>query len=668
MAFGNAWVETDPDGSVITVSQLDNSDRLIKAAVRERLEGDPAIPDLTGLIEVGSFSAAPKPRKGAARIYVDTAANILAFTATKREDGRLAVASDTGILYHVATAAVVPVKIAAGDVVSGALTVTQLTITTAISKVIPGATSLSLRNNADSADNLIITDAGVATFRNNVTIGSATTTLDVFISRPAGFTGGLNFLTAGSARWGIYVTEAAETGADAGSNFRIRARTDGGVLIDDPISIVRAAGGAITLSRALTLTNVTIQATSALITLDGVAGTVPSGGNGIAANVGNITVGARGSVAIQIDNDNNQTTTSFNVNKDNSGAVVISFREDNLFAFGSAVDTTVGFKISATPAEIMAFSCVGYSLTGASSANMINLTGTWNTSASPTALHLNITNTGSGANALLMDLQASTVSQFKVSKAGNVTLAGNLIFTTAASRVVPGITSFTVRNNANTLDNLSIADAGLVTVRNGLIVGIDGVGDITLGGGTARLLFSAAVGKIVAGATSLSFRNSIDTLDNLHVTDLGIVTLRHKLVITPIVGDKGIVIQQATQTTDQPVLVLNQSWNAGAITFNAITVDVVNLASAAGSNYMKFTADGPTMFTVRIDGRVDTAAFYAVDAVQVVSNRVTGYTNAMTGTKNRATAYDTGTITHVQLAERMGALLDDLTTHGLIGV
>lgn len=173
MAFANPWVETDPDGSVITVSQLDNSDRLIKQAVRERLEGDPATPDLTGLLEVGSFTGAPKPRKGAARVYVDTQANILAFGATKREDGRLAVASDTGRLFHVATAAVVAVKLDPSDVISGALSVTQLTITTAVSRIIPGATSLSLRDTANGADNLLITNAGLASFRNTVTVTPA---------------------------------------------------------------------------------------------------------------------------------------------------------------------------------------------------------------------------------------------------------------------------------------------------------------------------------------------------------------------------------------------------------------------------------------------------------------------------------------------------------------
>lgn len=52
---------------------------------------------------------------------------------------------------------------------------------------------------------------------------------------------------------------------------------------------------------------------------------------------------------------------------------------------------------------------------------------------------------------------------------------------------------------------------------------------------------------------------------------------------------------------------------------------------------------------------------------QVVNTRVTGYTNAMTGTADRATAYATGTITLIQLAERVKALEDDLIAHGLIG-
>jgi hypothetical protein len=56
---------------------------------------------------------------------------------------------------------------------SSTLSTSQLTITDTASRIIPGATSLSLRNNANNADNILITDAGAITVRS--TIGGVTT-------------------------------------------------------------------------------------------------------------------------------------------------------------------------------------------------------------------------------------------------------------------------------------------------------------------------------------------------------------------------------------------------------------------------------------------------------------------------------------------------------------
>ncbi len=50
---------------------------------------------------------------------------------------------------------------------------------------------------------------------------------------------------------------------------------------------------------------------------------------------------------------------------------------------------------------------------------------------------------------------------------------------------------------------------------------------------------------------------------------------------------------------------------------------------------------------------------------QVVNTRQTGW-SAPTGTATK-TAFDTGTVTTAQLAERVKALIDDLIAHGLIG-
>lgn len=61
----------------------------------------------------------------------------------------------------------------------------------------------------------------------------------------------------------------------------------------------------------------------------------------------------------------------------------------------------------------------GYSVTGSNTTSMIDLSGTWNTSGSPSAILLNITNTASNANAKLLDLQVGSVTKFSVGVGGN---------------------------------------------------------------------------------------------------------------------------------------------------------------------------------------------------------------------------------------------------------
>lgn len=66
----------------------------------------------------------------------------------------------------------------------------------------------------------------------------------------------------------------------------------------------------------------------------------------------------------------------------------------------------------------------GYSLTGSAANSYIDLAGTWNTSGTPTAIKLNITDTASNANSLLLDLQTGGTSRFRVTKAGAVAYDG----------------------------------------------------------------------------------------------------------------------------------------------------------------------------------------------------------------------------------------------------
>lgn len=56
----------------------------------------------------------------------------------------------------------------------------------------------------------------------------------------------------------------------------------------------------------------------------------------------------------------------------------------------------------------------------------------------------------------------------------------------------------------------------------------------------------------------------------------------------------------------------------------------------------------------------------ALNGLQIIGTRNTGW-SAMTGTSNKATVYDTSTVTLAQLAGRVMAMQAALTTHGLIG-
>lgn len=290
---------------------------------------------------------------------------------------------------------------------------------------------------------------------------------------------------------------------------------------------------------------------------------------------------------------------------------------------------------------------------------------------------------------------------------GDLTLDGRLTFTAASAKILLGATVLSFRTSADSATVMSINPTGglrvtgssaevVLDARSGggnpwelyapttasyrLYHASDQYiftdteftpatdGGKTLGTASARwgdvrsngvVYLSAAAAKIVPGSTSLSWRNNADSADNLLITDAGAATFRST------VGG----ITTLTATTFQ---------SAGANPASSGTVALANLEgvkwrNAANSGDVSLSVDsnndlvysGTSARDINVSGGA--TGGYRVGSTKVVGTRKTGYTNAMTGTKNRAAAYDTSTITLQQLAERVGALLDDLTTHGLIG-
>lgn len=109
----------------------------------------------------------------------------------------------------------------------------------------------------------------------------------------------------------------------------------------------------------------------------------------------------------------------------------------------------------------------GFSLTGSDASGIVDLAGTWNTSAVVTGIKLNITNTASGAGSNLLDLQVASTSQFKLGTTGKLT-AYNAIAT--VSNGVPSelatidSTGLTANVAAATLYAVPAAGEGLYRV------------------------------------------------------------------------------------------------------------------------------------------------------------------------------------------------------------
>ena len=173
------------------------------------------------------------------------------------------------------------------------------------------------------------------------------------------------------------------------------------------------------------------------------------------------------------------------------------------------------------------------------------------------------------ASALFKDVSSQTVTvtvTFSVSQtfSAGMSITGTVTMLDAASRIVPGATSFAVRNAANSADNLLVSDAGAVTVRAGLTVttgtitgtlataaqaNVTSLGTLTaltLGG---NLTLNGANRKIISGATGMTLRNTGDTASWIAWVEGGGVTIGNSTIDTYLGSVSG-----TTSTTGFPII------------------------------------------------------------------------------------------------------------------
>jgi hypothetical protein len=168
----------------------------------------------------------------------------------------------------------------------------------------------------------------------------------------------------------------------------------------------------------------------------------------------------------------------------------------------------------------------------------------------------------------------------------------------------------------------------------------------------ARVEISGAAGTITAYDGT-----------GLH-TQLSGTCLATKYIET-LADDSYLLVFNAGGTGGQGIAFYPKTQAVRAGIYNGVDADLV--LSSSNTGLIKFNVNSTTNWGSVSGSGMNLASglVYTINATQVVGARKTGW-GAPTGTATRTT-FATDTVTLIELARRMKGLIDDLTSHGLIG-
>ena len=247
----------------------------------------------------------------------------------------------------------------------------------------------------------------------------------------------------------------------------------------------------------------------------------------------------------------------------------------------------------------------------ANSGSLLDLNQTWNTTGAPTAINLNVTDTASNANSLLMDLRVGGTTQFRVTKAGFVNL--NRISFRASdglTAIYPTDDGFTYTNNGNLLrfqsNMLSVARYGY-NFRNA-------TGTLTWTSGNGGMIVVSNNYAPTSGTgtwTNLLLENTINQTGGANGITRGLFinpTLTSAFDFRAIETTNGTVsftdtYEASGSANSGSLLDLNQTWNTTG-TPTAIRLNVTDTASNANSNLMDLRVGNVSRFSVTKSGTV----------------------------------------------------------------
>lgn len=262
----------------------------------------------------------------------------------------------------------------------------------------------------------------------------------------------------------------------------------------------------------------------------------------------------------------------------------------------------------------------GFSLTGANAQSMLDLAGTWNTSGTPTGLKLNVTDTASNANSLLIDLQVGGTSRFALRKDGQATFGGiginvpgnvglSLGTDIASIRFGAAGDLFVTRDAANTLaqrngvneqafrvyntftDASNYERARIAWVSNTLQIGTDSAGtgstsrNISINAQNGAITFTAGFNLCWQINNASHFVTGVDNLFDIGASGM---SRPRRLFLAG---------GSLTGTQADSSLTISPTWNTTG-TPTAVLLNVTDTASNANSLLMDLQVGGVSKFSV----------------------------------------------------------------------
>jgi len=261
-------------------------------------------------------------------------------------------------------------------------------------------------------------------------------------------------------------------------------------------------------------------------------------------------------------------------------------------------ETTGNVGIGATALTTSRVSIADTTLagSGALAGTLLDLAQTWNTTGTPTAIKLNITDTASNANSNLMDLQTGGTSRFRVDKTGNliifsgsITLTngnfGNGTYTNSGGYGATTVTSF------NSIPSVAPTSAAVTSFRSamnfnpasgtGTYIGLNVTPIINQTGGANGITRGIYVNPTLTAAAD--FRAIETTNGTIRLAD---------------------TYASGSGSLAGSLLDLTQTWNTTG-TPTAILFNVTDTASNAASNLMDLRVGGSSRFRVTKGGSLE---------------------------------------------------------------